>query len=162
MKLSHEEVREILSIVKSSDFDTIEIKVGDIEIAASKSGRSRPGPAPVAADLATAPVTQEKPVSATVSPPMAQRPPEKSGNEGLIEITAPIVGTFYVASEPGAPAFVKPGDRVEEDTPVGIIEVMKVFNNVRAEVRGEVVSCLVEDGDFVEFKQPIFLVRPEA
>lgn len=160
MKLSHDEVREILSIIENSNFDTIEIKVGDIQIAATKSGRLRNAGGAVGADAV--PAVEKKPAGETISSETPKRPQEKADNEGLIEITAPIVGTFYVASEPGAPAFVKPGDRIEEDTPVGIIEVMKVFNDVRAEVRGKVVTCLVQDGDFVEFKQPIFLIRPEA
>ena len=87
---------------------------------------------------------------------------EAGEEEGLVEVTAPIVGTFYVAPEPGADPFVKEGDVIDADTTVGIIEVMKVFNNVRAEQKGTVVRCLVENGDFVEFKQPILLIRPEG
>lgn len=160
MKLSNEDVRDILSIIESSDFDTIEIKVGDIQIAASKSGKSlQPGAA------STTQAVQDEEVRLapeTASVPQPREPTKDTGEEGLVEITAPIVGIFYIAREPGAAPFVKAGDRIEADTPVGIIEVMKVFNDVRAEVKGEVVRCLVEDGEFVEFKQPIFLIRPEA
>lgn len=155
MKVSHQEIREILAIVEESDFDTIEIKVGDVEISARKSG----GP------NQTRPAAREPAATAPASPPQTQKKEPAAGGwneEGLVEIIAPIVGTFYVAPEPGAVPFVSPGDRLTPDTTVGIIEVMKVFNDVRAEVKGEVVRCLVQDGDLVEFKQPIFLIRPEA
>jgi acetyl-CoA carboxylase biotin carboxyl carrier protein len=158
MKVSHQDIREILSIVEASSFDAIEIKVGDVQISASKSGglsRAKPAdttPAPRPAPAATS----------TAAPQEPQAEPAPDKEKGLVEITAPIVGTFYVAPEPGAAPFVSPGERLAPDTTVGIIEVMKVFNDVRAEVTGEVVRCLVEDGDLVEFRQPIFLVRPEA
>lgn len=163
MKLSHEEVREILSIVEASAFDSIEIKVGDISIAASKSGplRQAAAAAPVTAAepaAAPAPVAAPEPAPAAPAAPAA----EAGEEEGLVEVTAPIVGTFYVAPEPGADPFVKEGDVIDADTTVGIIEVMKVFNNVRAEQKGTVVRCLVGNGDFVEFKQPILLIRPEG
>ena len=162
MKLSHEEVREILSIVEASAFDSIEIKVGDISIAASKSGplRQAAATAPVAA---AEPVAASAPAASAPEPAPAAAPVAEAGEEeGLVEVTAPIVGTFYVAPEPGADPFVKEGDVIDADTTVGIIEVMKVFNNVRAEQKGTVVRCLVGNGDFVEFKQPILLIRPEG
>ena len=150
MKLSHEDVREILSIVEASSFDSIEIQFGDIKLAASKSG---PLPRSDAAPVATA---------APAAPEAGAAPAPAAAEEGLIEVTAPLVGTFYIAREPGAVPFVTEGDKVDEITTVGIIEVMKVFNDIKAEQAGTVVRCLVEDGAFVEFGQPILLIRPEA
>lgn len=165
MKLSYEEIRQILSIVEASSFDTIEIKTGNISLSASKSGAVRLPPVPDAATASpqqprTAPVAA---VAALAEKPAVQSPPAPGadGNDGLIEIVAPIVGTFYVAPEPGAAPFVTEGDTIDEDTTIGIIEVMKVFSSIPAEKKGTVVRCLVGNGEFVEFGQPLLLVRPE-
>ncbi|CAM3423806.1 acetyl-CoA carboxylase biotin carboxyl carrier protein [Hydrogenibacillus schlegelii] len=74
-------------------------------------------------------------------------------------ITAPMVGTFYEAPSPGAPPFVKVGDRVEPGTVVCIIEAMKLFNEIEAEVSGTIVEVLVQNGTLVEYGQPLFKVR---
>ena len=70
-----------------------------------------------------------------------------------------MVGTFYSASNPDTPAFVKPGDSVSADTVVCIVEAMKVNNEIKAELDGDIVEILVEDGQPVEFDQPLFRVR---
>jgi len=84
----------------------------------------------------------------------------KAPAEGLLPITAPILGTFYVAPEPGAPPFVQIGTAITEDTTVGLIEVMKVFNSVRANVKGTVTQVVAQNGQFVEYGQTLFLVKP--
>jgi acetyl-CoA carboxylase biotin carboxyl carrier protein len=71
-----------------------------------------------------------------------------------------LLGTFYVAPEPGAPPFVKVGATVTEDTTVGLIEVMKVFSSVRAAVNGVVTEVVAQNGQFVEYGQALFLVKP--
>lgn len=163
MALSNEDVRQILSIVESSTFDSIEIRMGDISIAASKSGPLSNTQSPQAAAPAAGAAAPRDDAGATPKPsaePAAA--PRSAGEDGLVEIPAPMVGTFYVAPKPGEPPFVSPGDTVDEDTTVAIIEVMKVFTNIKAEVNGTVVRCLIEDGGFVEFGQPIFLIRPAS
>lgn len=75
-------------------------------------------------------------------------------------VTAPLLGTFYVAPEPGAPPFVSVGQQINEDTTCGLIEVMKVFNSVRAGVKGTVVEVVAANGGFVEFGQPLIIVKP--
>ena len=165
MKPSQEEIREILAIVERSTFDTIEIQVGEVRIAASKSGAS-------AATAAAAPARAARPAPEAAADPSATPPappppavpaePDAVADADLIPIRAPIVGTFYAAPEPGAAPFVQVGQPLDPDTSVGIIEVMKVFSTVRAGLSGTLERCLVENGDFVEFDQPIFLVRPEA
>ncbi|WP_085523402.1 acetyl-CoA carboxylase biotin carboxyl carrier protein [Tuberibacillus sp. Marseille-P3662] len=79
----------------------------------------------------------------------------------LHKIESPMVGTFYAASSPEADPFVKEGDKVSEDKVVCIIEAMKLFNEIEAEVKGEIVEMLVDDGQLVEYGQPLFLVKPE-
>ncbi|MDA1264041.1 MAG: acetyl-CoA carboxylase biotin carboxyl carrier protein [Planctomycetota bacterium] len=95
--------------------------------------------------------------------------PIHSGDDGgdplardpsLEEITSPMVGTFYRAASPGAENFTEVGTAVHDESVVCIIEAMKVMNEIKAEIRGEIVEILVENGEPVEFGQPLFLVRP--
>lgn len=72
-----------------------------------------------------------------------------------------MVGTFYQAPNPDSPAYVKVGDKVGDETIVCIVEAMKLFNEIEAEVQGEIVEILVKDGDLVEYGQPLFLVKAE-
>ena len=73
-----------------------------------------------------------------------------------------MVGTFYAAPKPGEPPYVQVGDRVQPDTTVCIIEAMKVFNEIQAEVSGRIVEVLVENGEPVEYNQPLFKVDPNG
>ena len=77
----------------------------------------------------------------------------------LIEITAPMVGTFYSATEPGAEPFVKVGSKIDADSIICILEAMKLFTEVEADVSGEIVEILAKDGDLVEYGQPLFSVK---
>ena len=97
-----------------------------------------------------------------VSPSTPSSPPtnEAAVGDGLLEITSPTVGTFYQSAQPGDPPFVKVGDRVHPDTTVCIVEAMKVFNQIPAEVSGTIAKVLVRDGEAVEFGQPLFAVNP--
>lgn len=72
-----------------------------------------------------------------------------------------MVGTFYQAPSPDQPPYVKVGDKVGEETIVCIVEAMKLFNEIEAEIKGEIVEVLVKDGQLVEYGQPLFLVKPE-
>ena len=101
------------------------------------------------------------------APPTAlPAPPSKAAGaapammEGAITFNSPIVGTFYRSATPGAEPFVKPGDRIDPDTVLCLIEAMKVFNEIKAEMHGTVVEVLVENQEAVEFNQPLFLIKP--
>lgn len=107
--------------------------------------------APIA--LAAAPVA-----AASVSAPAAAPAPKETSN--FIEITSPMVGTFYSAPSPESPAYVTTGQDVEEDTVVCLIEAMKVMNEIKAEVRGVITEILIENAKPVEFGQPMFKIRP--
>jgi acetyl-CoA carboxylase biotin carboxyl carrier protein len=78
-----------------------------------------------------------------------------------VEIVSPMVGTYYVSSDPDSPAFVQVGGAVSEDTTVCIIEAMKIFNEIKAQCSGTIIKILVENGEPVEFGQPLFLVKPQ-
>ena len=77
----------------------------------------------------------------------------------LVVITAPMVGTFYAASEPGAEPFVKVGSKISEDSIICILEAMKLFTEVEADVSGEIVEILAKEGELVEYGQPLFSVK---
>ncbi|VBB09806.1 acetyl-coa biotin carboxyl carrier [Lucifera butyrica] len=98
------------------------------------------------------------------TPPVANEPAWAEGKSGegcLQKIVAPMIGTFYAAPEPGAAPFVKAGQKVQPDAVVCVLEAMKLFNEIEAEVSGEIVEVLVQDEEFVEYGQPLFLVRPD-
>lgn len=110
-----------------------------------------------AVPAAYAPAPQAaKPEASEAAP--AQEAPKQ--DENLHKITSPMVGTFYASSSPEA-TYVNQGSKVSENTVVCIVEAMKLFNEIEAEVKGEIVEVLVENGQLVEYGQPLFLVKAE-
>lgn len=164
MTVTSDEIRRILELIENSAFDELHLEVGDFRLAVSKSGALAPAAAApsTAAQAAPPPAPAAAPAPAVPSRPSVAPSASAAAPEGLVEITAPIVGIFYIAPEPGADPFVDAGTTITPDTTVGIIEVMKVFNTVPAKQAGRVVRRLVENGDFVEFGQPLFLIDPEG
>ena len=157
MELSEDDVLHILKLIDESHFDYFQLEVGDLKITVSKGEPIHQTAAPqVSAAPAAAPVAAPAPKPAAA--PQAARPVVIP--EGMLPIIAPLLGTFYVAPEPGAPPFVKVGQAITEDTTVGLIEVMKVFNSVRAGVNGTIVEVVAQNGQFVEFGQTLFIVKP--
>jgi acetyl-CoA carboxylase biotin carboxyl carrier protein len=92
--------------------------------------------------------------------PAPEAPKAEEGCPGCVEIRAPIVGTFYRAPAPDAPPYVKEGDRVEKGQVLCIIEAMKLMNEIESEVSGIVKKILVQNGEPVEYGQPLFLIQP--
>ncbi|AZN73317.1 acetyl-CoA carboxylase biotin carboxyl carrier protein subunit [Georhizobium profundi] len=170
--LSADDLRQILELVENSKFESIDLQIGDLRLSASMTG-ALPASAPIDRAFAPAPspAPASSPAPAAASSPAAPTPASNTqpghkasgpADSDLVEITAPIVGIFYTAPEPGVPPFVEIGTEVGPDTNVGLIEVMKVFNGIKSGVAGTIVERLVEDSGFVEFGQPLFLVRPKA
>ena len=95
---------------------------------------------------------------AQAEPAVAEEAADAEEKE-LIEITAPMVGTFYSATEPGAEPFVKVGSKIDADSVICILEAMKLFTEVEADVSGEIVEILAKDGELVEYGQPLFSVK---
>jgi len=157
MELSEDDVLHILKLIDESTFDYFQLEVGELKITVSKGDPIPIHSAPQTA--AGSPAPAPKP-AAPAAAPAAQTPKAAPIPEGMLAITAPLLGTFYVAPEPGASPFVKVGQQITEDTTVGLIEVMKVFNSVRATVKGTVVQAVAQNGQFVEFGQTLFIVKP--
>jgi acetyl-CoA carboxylase biotin carboxyl carrier protein len=166
MELSEDDVLHILKLIDESKFDYFQLEVGELKITVSK-GDPIPlnsSPQQVAATQAAPPAPVSAKPAAAPAAPAAQTAPAsveaRAAAEGLRTVTAPLLGTFYVAPEPGAPPFTHVGANVTEDTTVGLIEVMKVFNSVRAGVQGTIVEVVAQNGQFVEYGQTLFLVKP--
>jgi acetyl-CoA carboxylase biotin carboxyl carrier protein len=163
MELSEDDVLHILKLIDESKFDYFQLEVGELKITVSKGEPiplpgAVPQPAAVIAAPNVAPAPAPAKPAATPAATAASKP--TAIPEGMVPITAPLLGTFYVAPEPGAPPFVKVGQQITEDTTVGLIEVMKVFNSVRAGVKGTIVEVVAQNGQFVEFGQSLFIVKP--
>lgn len=90
-----------------------------------------------------------------------EKPIKKDNDEEYHKITAPMVGTFYMAPNPESEPFVKKGENVTKDQPVCILEAMKLFNEIQSDVKGQIVEILVENGQLVEYGQPLFLIKVE-
>jgi acetyl-CoA carboxylase biotin carboxyl carrier protein len=177
VELTHEDVAAILDLIERSNVEYLEVEVGGTRIVADRSGTTTAArgaaapPAPAASPTpvqAPPPATAPAPASAPAAAPPATTPaapaaPAASATEtaGLVTVTAPMVGVFYRAPEPGAASFVEVGSRVEEGTTMGLVEVMKMFNSVTAPAAGEVVEVLVGNDEFVEFGQPLFRLQPK-
>jgi len=164
MELSEDDVLHILKLIDESKFDYFQLEVGELKITVSKGDPIPLGnstqPVAISAAPAAAPAAGPKPVAAPAPIAAAAAPKAAAIPAGHVAVTAPLLGTFYVAPEPGAPPFVQVGQQITEDTTCGLIEVMKVFNSVRAGVKGTVVEVVAPNGGFVEFGQPLIIVKP--
>ncbi|HZT83742.1 MAG TPA: acetyl-CoA carboxylase biotin carboxyl carrier protein, partial [Gemmataceae bacterium] len=152
-------VRQLVALMSRHDLSEIELSEGERRI------RLRRGPrkiavAPQALAAAAAPAPARA-AAAEAAPPEDAAKPRKAATP-LVEIKAPTVGTFYAAPNPDAPPFVQVGSRVTPTTVVGLIEAMKLFNEIPAECSGVIVEVLVQNQQPVEFGQVLFRVDPTA
>ncbi len=136
-------VKKLIELLEHSGIDELEIREGEESVRLARHPRPAPAPPPAAA-----------PAGAPAEAP----PAEPAARANVHEITAPMVGTFYAAPSPGARPFVEPGARIEHGDTVCIIEAMKILNQIEADCTGTVLEVLVENGQPVEFGQPLFLV----
>ena len=150
MTLTAADVAEIMRLVEQSGFDELNLEIDGTKISLRRGAASGTpiAAAPVAAAVA--------PSTAAKSAPAANAPPS---DPGATDLPSPLLGTFYRSPKPGAPPFVQVGSQVETDTIVGIIEVMKLMNTVRAGMRGTVTEILAVDGALVEFGETLMRVR---
>jgi acetyl-CoA carboxylase biotin carboxyl carrier protein len=167
MELTQDDVIRILKLIDESPMGRVSLQFGDMKIEVEKGtgtgprhavSAQAPQPAaeiaPKSGPVETAKIEREAQGSATAWQSMAEE-----GN--LLTIKAPLLGIFYRRSQPGAPPYVEEGSMVDADTTVALIEVMKLFNPVRAGVKGRIHKICVENNDLVEYEQVLFLVKPE-
>ncbi len=146
-------VKKLIELLDESGIAEIEITEGEESVRIS---RYPPGSPLVAAPVAAAPAPTAAPtvVSAPTAAPAAAAEPEDDG----FEVTAPMVGTFYAASSPGAAPYVQVGDRVNEGDTLCVIEAMKMMNQIEADVSGVIKSIRIQNGEPVEFGQTLFVI----
>ncbi|TCJ13875.1 acetyl-CoA carboxylase biotin carboxyl carrier protein [Rubrobacter taiwanensis] len=159
MPLSDDDVREILRIIDESDLDELRIETNGLRLYVRRGG------APPLEDTPATGREVEAAEQREEVPPAGQSATgEKetvSSPDGTLTIEAPMVGTFFRAEAPGAKPYVEVGSRVEPDTVVCLIEVMKMMNSIRAGVSGRIVEVCAENGALVEYGQPLFRVEPD-
>jgi acetyl-CoA carboxylase biotin carboxyl carrier protein len=155
-----EEIKELIEVVRDTGIAELEVQRGEnrvrikgahtpVEIAAVPV-------APLAQLAANGMLTAPAAASGAPEPP----PAPKKENDANIVVKSPIVGTYYDSPAPGAPAFVKPGDRVEAKTVLCIIESMKLMNEIEAEIQGIVIAKHLENGRPVEYGESLFTIQP--
>jgi acetyl-CoA carboxylase biotin carboxyl carrier protein len=158
MQLDHDQLRQLITLLGESDIQELKLEGDDFRL---ELRRNLPASQPqVVMQAAPAPAMVAAPVAAPAAPPSPAPPAAAAVRGDLLEVTAPMVGTFYRASAPGEPAFVELGSRISAGQTICILEAMKLMNELEAEVSGEVVEILVENGTPVEFGQVLMRVRP--
>jgi acetyl-CoA carboxylase biotin carboxyl carrier protein len=143
-------VRRLVVLMKEHDLSELEIQQGETRIQLRRSLPPDTMVGGVPAPLPAAP--------APVAEPAAKPEAATEREQNIVLIRSPMVGTFYTAPDPESPTYVKVDDHVGPDTTVCTIEAMKVFNQIPAEVTGKIVAVLVDNGETVEFNQPLFKV----
>ena len=155
MQLNYDQLHRLLDALGESDIQEFRLEGDDFRL---EVRRNLPGQTVMAAPVMPAPVAAAPSVAA--QEPAAPPPASTATRSDLLEITAPMVGTFYRAPAPGEPAFVEVGSRIDVGQTVCILEAMKLMNELEAEVSGEVVEILVDNGTPVEFGQVLMRVKP--
>lgn len=164
MELNFSELRDLLTVINQTDIAEFTLKSGDFELVVRKG--IQPGEATATPASSVDPTVSLAPIpslpSASAAPIVVSStptPPPRS-TEKFVEIVSPMVGTFYRSPAPDEAPFVNVGDRVRNGQTVCIIEAMKLMNEIEAEVSGEIVEVLVQNGEPVEFGQPLMRVNP--
>ena len=158
MQLNHDQLHKLLDLIGESDIQELKLEGDDFRL---EVRRNLPGAAPVAVVQATAagampPAMVQASIPAA---PSAPPPAAAARRSDLVDITAPMVATFYRSAAPGEAPFVEVGGRINVGQPICILEAMKLMNELEAEVGGEVVEILVENGTPVEFGQVLMRVK---
>ena len=167
--MNQKELKELIEFLIEKDIAEFELERGDVKVRIKRGTAHAAAPAEtrfvhVAATPTVLPVEYSPaPPSAPQAPPPVPSAAKPTAEEtGLHEVKSPIVGTFYEAPSPGAPAFVKVGDTVQMGQVLCIIEAMKLMNEIEADVGGEIIKRLVSNAQPVEYGQVLFVIRPQV
>jgi len=152
VSLTARDIAEIAKLLDTSNFSSLDLTVGEFKLRIRRDGGS-------GRDEEDEPARTSAPKAASEAPPPPIGQEAGAARVGEVDVPAPLLGNFYEAPRPGDPPFVQPGDKVDEETVIGIIEVMKLMNPIRAGVSGTLVAILAENGTAVEEGQPLVRVR---
>ncbi|SRR5258708_2919437 len=150
-----QDLKQLIEFLKENQVAEFDLDRGDTKIRLKFNQAVAPAVAHV---LGSVPIVAAQAVSLSVPPPTT---PAADPDAGLHMVRSPIVGTFYGSPSPGAAAFVTPGDHVDKGQVVCIIEAMKLMNEIEADAAGEIVKCLVTNGQPIEYGQPLFAIRAD-
>ncbi|PQO43397.1 acetyl-CoA carboxylase biotin carboxyl carrier protein [Blastopirellula marina] len=142
-------LRELIELMKEHELSEIDLREGERQIQMKRGSTVAYAPAPA-------------PVAAAPAPAAAAAAPAAAEDSHLVTINSPMVGTFYAKPKPDSENFAKVGDHIGEESVVCIIEAMKVFNEIKAEMTGKIVAVLAKNEDPVEYGQPLFKVDPRG
>jgi acetyl-CoA carboxylase biotin carboxyl carrier protein len=162
--MNQKELKELIEFLIEKDIAEFELERGDVKLRIKRGVvESAPVPADRIIAVQPAPVSPvQVPVAGSASsvaaPPAAEVP---KADETVHMVRSPIVGTYYESPSPGSPPFVKPGDQVAVGQVLCIVEAMKLMNEIEADVAGEIVKCLVKNGQPIEYGQELFAIRPK-
>ncbi|MBI1287114.1 MAG: acetyl-CoA carboxylase biotin carboxyl carrier protein [Flavobacteriales bacterium] len=161
------EIQELIKFVAKSGVSEVEIESKGFKISIKTPPYKRGGNGQPEVQLVQAvaqPAVQAQPVVQAVAQPAAEAAPAKAeepkDNGNYQEVKSPMIGTFYRSPSPEKPPFVGVGDEVKKGDVICIIEAMKLFNEIEAEVSGKIVKVLADDSSPVEYDQPLFLIEP--
>jgi acetyl-CoA carboxylase biotin carboxyl carrier protein len=163
VSIDFHELRELLGTISQTDITELTLKSDDFELTVRKGMMGTPDRLVVTTpvvEIPTTPTPTSKPVVVATTPtetPSAAPTVDKK----WVEIASPMVGTFYRAPAPDEPPFVSVGDRITKGQVVCIIEAMKLMNDIEAEVSGQVMEVLVQNGEPIEYGQALMLVNPQ-
>ena len=159
--MNQKELKELIEFLIEKNIAEFELERGDVKVRIKRTAAAAPAGTHY---VHVAPTPSVPPLEYSSAPPVPPPAPAKPAAEesGLHEVKSPIVGTFYESPSPGAPAFVKTGDVVQEGQVLCIIEAMKLMNEIEADVGGEIVKRLVNNAQPVEYGQVLFLIRPQS
>ncbi|GAA0350975.1 acetyl-CoA carboxylase biotin carboxyl carrier protein [Bacillus horti] len=162
------EIRELIKLVDHSSLTDFDYEYEGLKISLKKEAKLQGGsvvqstsPVEVQAVTPNVPAVQATEQNGQSNTPQIKQEATVQDQAGLHQICSPMVGTFYSAPAPDADPYIKAGDKVSNSSVVCIVEAMKLMNEIEAEVRGEIVDILVENGQLVEYGQPLFLVKAE-
>ena len=169
MTFTHEDVRKILAIFDESDCEEMHIEFGDLKLDLRRHGDSanvqyaRPREKPEDRQISPQ-VTKNagEETTASAAPAQSTTSRNEAMPKGVLAVTSPMLGTCYRAPSPGAKPFVEVGDKVKPDDTVCLVEVMKLFNSLKAGVAGTVEKILFENATLVEYEQPLIWIRKDV
>jgi acetyl-CoA carboxylase biotin carboxyl carrier protein len=160
------EIKELIKLVDQSSLQELEIENEGARLSIRKPNKTEPVYVTAPVQHTYAPIGQASMVNTAPAAAFEAAIPATTGHakqedSSLHKIVSPMVGTFYQSASPGSAPFVSVGQKVGDKSVVCIVEAMKLMNEIEAEIKGEIVEILVENGQLVEYGQPLFLVRPE-
>ncbi len=160
-----DDIRELIALMKENQISEVDVETGDQKVRIKATDNMSGIPSTTIVQSPVMPVMPTGNLAAAPEParlnePSADSPAQDGGmeEEGIV-ITSPIVGVFYRAASPDKPSFVEEGDEIDTNKVLCIIEAMKVMNEIKAETSGRIKSILVDNGQAVEYGQPLFIIE---